>query len=91
VNGQTPSDYYSNLVSTLGATVSQTTIQNTALGASLNQLQNQRNSLSSVSLNEEAASLQEFQRSYQAASQVFSILNSVFASTLNLGVVTSVA
>jgi flagellar hook-associated protein 1 FlgK len=91
VNGQTPSDYYSNLVSTLGATVSQTTIQNTALSASLNQLQNQRNSLSSVSLNEEAASLQEFQRSYQAASQVFSILNSVFASTLNLGVVTSVA
>jgi len=91
VNGQTPSDYYSNLVSTLGATVSQTTIQNTALSASLNQLQNQRNSLSSVSLNEEAASLQEFQRSYQAASQVFGILNSVFASALNLGVVTSVA
>jgi flagellar hook-associated protein FlgK len=91
INGETPSNFYSNLVSTLGATVSETTIQGTALSASVSQLQTQRDSLSSVSLNEEAASLQQFQRSYQAASQVFGILNSVYASALNLGVVTSVA
>jgi len=91
INGQTPSNFYSNLVSTLGATVSETTIQGTALSASLSQLQSQRDSLSAVSLNEEAASLQEFQRSYQAASQVFTILNSVYASALNLGVETAVA
>jgi flagellar hook-associated protein 1 FlgK len=91
VNGQTPSDFYSNLVSTLGAAVSETTIQNTALTASVTQLQTQRDSLSAVSLNEEASNLQEFQRSYQAASQVFTILNSIYASALNLGVETSVA
>jgi flagellar hook-associated protein 1 FlgK len=91
INGQTPSDFYSNLVSTLGATVSETTIQNTALTASVTQLQTQRDSLSAVSLNEEASNLQEFQRSYQAASQVFTILNSIYASALNLGVETSVA
>lgn len=91
IGGQTPSNFYSNLVSTLGAAVSETTIQGTALSASLTQLQSQRDSLSAVSLNEEAASLQEFQRSYQAASQVFTILNSVYASALNLGVETAVA
>jgi flagellar hook-associated protein 1 FlgK len=91
VNGQTPSDFYSNLVSTLGASVSETTIQNTALTASVTQLQGQRDSLSAVSLNEEAANLQEFQRSYQAASQMFTILNSVYASAINLGVETAVA
>jgi flagellar hook-associated protein 1 FlgK len=91
IGGQTPSDFYSNLVSTLGATVSQTTTENTALAASVTQLQSQRNSLSAVDLNEEASNLEEFQRSYQAASQVFTILNSVMASALNLGVETAVA
>jgi flagellar hook-associated protein 1 len=91
INGLTPSDFYSNLVSTLGASVSETTTQNTALAASVTQLQTQVNSLSGVSLDDEAGNLEEFQRSYQAASQVFTILNSVFASALNLGVETAVA
>jgi flagellar hook-associated protein 1 FlgK len=91
INGQTPSDYYSNLVSTLGATVSQTTTANTALSASVTQLQTQRDTLSSVNLDDEASSLEQFQRSYQAASQVFTILNSIMASALNLGVETAVA
>ena len=91
IGGQTPSNYYSNLVSTLGGTVSETTTENTALSASVTQLQSQRDALSAVNLNEEASNLEEFQRSYQAASQVFTILNSVFASALNLGVETAVS
>jgi flagellar hook-associated protein 1 FlgK len=91
INGQTPSDFYSNIVSTLGASVSETTTENSALNASVTQLQSQRNSLSSVSLDEEASNLEEFQRSYQAGSQVFTILNSIMASALNLGVETAVA
>jgi flagellar hook-associated protein 1 FlgK len=91
VGGLTPSNFYSNLVSTLGATVSQTTTENTALTASVSQLQTQVNSLSGVSLDDEASSLEQFQRSYQAASQVFSILNTVAAAALNLGVETAVA
>jgi DNA-binding response OmpR family regulator len=91
VAGETPSNYYSNLVSSLGATVSEATIQNTALSGSVSQLQSQRNALSSVNLDDEASNLELFQRSYQAASQVFTILNSVMASALNLGVETAVA
>jgi flagellar hook-associated protein 1 FlgK len=91
IGGQSPSNFYSNLVSTLGATVSETTTQNTALSASVTQLQTQVSSLSGVSLNEEAGNLEQFQRSFQAASEVFTILNTVMASSLNLGVATAVA
>jgi flagellar hook-associated protein 1 FlgK len=91
INGETPSNFYSNLVSTLGATVSETTTENSALSASVTQLQTQVSSLSGVNLNDEASNLQEFQRSYQAASEVFTILNSIMASAVNLGVETAVA
>ena len=91
IQGQTPSDFYANLVSTLGASVSQTTVQGAALTASVTQLQTQRDTLSAVNLNEEASALQEFQRSYQAASKVFAILNSIMASAINMGVQTAVS
>jgi flagellar hook-associated protein 1 FlgK len=91
INGQTPSNFYSNLVSTLGATVSETTSENTALTSSVSQLQTQVNSLSGVSLNDEASNLEEFQRSYQAGSEVFTILNTIMASAVNLGVETAVS
>jgi flagellar hook-associated protein 1 FlgK len=91
IGGDTPSNAYSNLVSTLGASVSETTTLNSALGASVTQLQTLRDSISSVSLDDEASNLEQYQRSYQAASQVFTILNSIMASALNLGVETAVA
>lgn len=91
IDGETPTNFYANLVSTLGATVSQTTTESQALSASVTQLQTQVSSLSSVSLDEEASNLEQFQRAYQAASQTFTILNSVYAAALNLGVETAVA
>lgn len=85
VNGQTPSDFYSNFVSTLGSTVSNAQTENTAQNASVTQLQTQDDSLSAVNLNDEASSMTTIERSYQAASQVFTMINSVIASVLNLG------
>lgn len=90
VSGQTPIDYYSNFVSTLGSTVSQVQTENTAQNASVTQLQTQNNALSGVNLNDEAAALSTLETSYQAASQMFNILNTVMTSALNLGVETSV-
>jgi flagellar hook-associated protein 1 FlgK len=90
-NGLTPSDFYSNFVTALGSTVSQVQIENTAQNASVTQLQTARDSLSSVNLNDEAAFMQQFERSYQAASQVFAILNRVMSSALNLGQETAVS
>ena len=90
-NGETPTDFYSDFVSTLGATVSGVQAENTAQNASVTQLQTQNNALSSVNLNDEAAAMSTLQSSYQAASQVFTMLNTIMASALNLGEQTTVS
>ena len=90
-NGQTPSNDYSNFVSTLGATVSSVQTENTAQNASVTQLQTQNDALSSVNLNDEASSMETLERSYQAASQVFTMLDRIMASALNLGDQTAVS
>ena len=65
--------------------------ENTAQNASVTQLQTQNSALSSVNLNDEAASMTTVERSYQAASQVFTMLNTIMASALNLGQETTVS
>lgn len=89
VNGRSPSNFFSDFVTMLGATVSQVQIENTAQNASVSQLENQRDALSGVNLNDEAVAMQQLERSYQAASQVFAILNKIMASALNLGIQTA--
>jgi flagellar hook-associated protein 1 FlgK len=91
VNGQKPSDYYSNFVTALGSTIAGVQAENTAQNASVTQLQSQNSALSSVNLNDEAAFMQQFERSYQAASQVFTMLDQIMASALNLGQSTAVS
>jgi flagellar hook-associated protein 1 len=91
VGGRTPSSYYSTFVTTVGSLVAGVSTQNTAQQASVSQLQNQINSLSAVNLNEEAASLQKFEQSYAAASKIFTVLDMVMSSALNLGVQTTYA
>jgi flagellar hook-associated protein 1 len=91
VNNQTPTDFYSNFVTQLGSTVSEVQSENTAQNASVTQLQTQNDSLSSVNLNDEASSMTVLERSYQAAAQVFSMLDTIMASALNLGDPTAVS
>jgi flagellar hook-associated protein 1 FlgK len=91
VNGQTPTNFYSNFVTTLGSTVSGVETENTAQNASVTQLQSQSNALSGVNLNDEASAMTTFERSYQAASQVFTMLDTLMASALNLGDTTAVS
>jgi flagellar hook-associated protein 1 FlgK len=91
LNGLTPSGYFSGFVTTLGSTVSRVQTEDTALNASVSQLQTQNNALSQVNLNDEASALTTLERSYQAASQVFSMLNTLIAASLNLGEQATVA
>jgi flagellar hook-associated protein 1 FlgK len=85
-----PTNYYADFVATLGSLVSQTSSLNTAQQASLTQTQTQRNSLSAVNTDDEASSLAILERSYEASSKVFTILDTIFASVLNLGEETTV-
>ncbi len=89
VNGTTPAQDFSDFVTTLGSLVSEVSTENTAQQSALTQLQNQVGSLSGVSLNDEAASLETLEQSYEAASKLFTSLDEVMTSALNLGVETT--
>ncbi len=91
VNGQSPINYYSNFVTTLGSTVFRIQTENTAQNASVTQLQTQNDALSGVNLNDEASAMTTLERSYQAASQVFTMLDRIMASALNIGDQTAVS
>jgi flagellar hook-associated protein 1 FlgK len=91
VGGQTPNTSYAALVGNIGAKVSQATTTQASQSASLTQLQSQQSALSSVDMNDQAALLQTYEQSYQAAAKVFTILNSVVTSALNLGTETAVS
>lgn len=90
-SGQTASNFFSSFLAQIGSAAAGATADNTAQQAILSQLTSQRNALSGVSLDEEAANLTNYQRAYQAAAKVFSIADSVMTSAINLGVTTSVS
>jgi flagellar hook-associated protein 1 FlgK len=90
VGSQTATSFLASFLSQVGNDTSAATTDNTAQQATLTQLTTQRDSLSGVSLDEEASNLTQYQRSYQAASQVFTIVDSLMASAINLGVETTV-
>ncbi|MGB9417930.1 MAG: flagellar hook-associated protein FlgK [Acidobacteriaceae bacterium] len=91
VGGQTPTASYAALVGSIGAKVSDATTTQASQSASLTQLQAQQSALSSVDMNDQATLLQTYEQSYQAASKVFTILNSVMSSAINLGTETAVS
>jgi len=75
VDGRTATDFYSDLLSTVGNDVSTVTDEKQSVGLVLSQLQNQRSDTSGVSLDEEAANLILYQRAYEAAAEVVSAVN----------------
>lgn len=89
VNGATATQDYSDFVITLGSMITEVSGENTAQQAALTQLTNQIGSLSGVNLNDEAAQLETLEQSYQAASKLFTALDQVMTSALNLGVETT--
>ncbi|HEY4047975.1 MAG TPA: flagellar hook-associated protein FlgK [Acidobacteriaceae bacterium] len=91
VGGATPSGSYAAFLAGLGSNVQSLTTQVSSVTASLAQLTTQQGSLSGVSQNQEAMNLQTYERSYQAASQTFNILNTLMGVALNLGVQSAMA
>ena len=90
VAGQTGSAFLASFLGQIGSDTAAATTDHSAQQATLTQLTTQRDSLSAVSLDQEASNLTQYQRAYQAAAQVFNIGNSIMASALNLGVQTTV-
>ncbi len=83
--GQTPIDYYSNIVFQVGSATSNTSADDDATTQIVQQLQDQRGSVSGVSLDEEAANLVKFQTAYQASARVISTIDALLSDAVNLG------
>ncbi|MGA8540228.1 MAG: flagellar hook-associated protein FlgK [Terriglobales bacterium] len=84
-SGKTPIDSYSNLVFQVGNVTSNTSADSDSAGMILQQLQDQRGSISGVSLDEEAGNLIQYQTAYQAAARVVSSVDAMLADAVNLG------
>jgi len=87
--GQPPLLAYSNLVFQIGNDVSTAQSESTSAQAMVQQLQNQIGSVSGVSINEESVNLVQYERAYQAAAQVSAVIDSLTATAINLGQVTT--
>jgi flagellar hook-associated protein 1 FlgK len=86
--GQTPTDYYSNIVFGVGNDVSNGSAELTSTQLVLNQLQDQRGSISGVNLNEEAANMVQYQNAYTAAARVVTTVNDMLNTVINMGTLT---
>ncbi|HXP81310.1 MAG TPA: flagellar hook-associated protein FlgK [Verrucomicrobiae bacterium] len=84
VSGQTPINYYSNLVFQVGNQVSQAQSEQTAVGLVQQQLTDQRGAVSGVSLDEEAVNLIRYQSAYEASANVVNVVNQLLTTTINM-------
>jgi flagellar hook-associated protein 1 len=84
IAGQTPSDYYGNLVFGIGNDVSTATAELQSSQLVLQQLQDQRGSISGVSLDEEAAHMVQYQRAFESAARVASTVNQMLETVINM-------
>ncbi|HXJ85941.1 MAG TPA: flagellar hook-associated protein FlgK [Candidatus Binatia bacterium] len=84
VNGETPTDYYSNLVFNVGNATANANAEQSASNLVLQQLNDQRAKVSGVSLDEEAANLMRFQQAYAASAEVISSINSMMQTVINM-------
>lgn len=75
-------DAYSELVVAVGNKTSQAEISMEAQNALLSQAKEQREAISGVNLDEEAANMIRFQQAYAAAAQVITMANSLFETLI---------
>lgn len=83
VGGLNVSDAYGQLVSDVGSKTAAAKNNRDAADTLLTQSQANRDSVSAVNLDEEAANLIKFQQAYQASAQVITIARSLFTSLLS--------
>ncbi len=88
VGGQTPGDYYSNIVFNVGNATANATAEQTASSLVLQQLNDQRSSISGVSLDQEAANMVQYQNAYSASAQVITTINDMMYAVIQMTTLT---
>ena len=84
LGNETFGDYYSQIVFDVGMASKGIQSNLDLQDQILRQLEDQRESVSGVSLDEEAVNLMQYQRSYQASSRLLQVLDSLLEETLNI-------
>ncbi len=82
-NKGTPDDFFNSIITTLGTSTQQATRQAESQETIVNQIENNRLSVSSVSLDEEMANLVKYQQAYEASAKMISVWNEIYDVTIN--------
>lgn len=88
ISGQTPTNYYSGIVFNVGNDAANASAEQTASSSILQQLNDQRATVSGVSLDEEAANMVQYQDAYQASAQVVTAINDMMYTVVNMDTLT---
>jgi flagellar hook-associated protein 1 FlgK len=88
INGQSPTNYYSGIVFNVGNDTANASAEQSASALILQQLNDQRSSVSGVSLDEEAANMVQYQDAYSASAQVITTINDMMYSVINMDTLT---
>ena len=84
-SGANPLDSYANVVSLTGNVTAQAQAEVSASTASLNQLNDQRGSISGVSIDQESANLITYQRAFEAAARVVTTVDQLTQTIIGMG------
>jgi flagellar hook-associated protein 1 FlgK len=88
IGRQTPADYYSGIVFDVGNATANASAEQSASALALQQLNDQRASVSGVSLDEEAANMVRYQDAYSASAQVITTINDMMHTVVNMSTLT---
>jgi flagellar hook-associated protein 1 FlgK len=90
LGGVTVDNYYDSLVTKIGQDVSDAQNNNDQQTAILNQIDNQRQSVSGVSLDEEMMNLIKYEAAYNAAGRLTAVANTMMGTIINIGIETAI-
>ncbi len=82
VDGQTASNYYISMLSIIGSEIQQTEFLHNSQQIIVEQIVNQKESISGVSLDEEMTKLMQYEQSYQAAIRVINTVDEMLETLL---------
>lgn len=83
IQNDTLGNYYATIVSKVGSHVQEASFLTSSQENVVNKLQNQRDAISGVSLEEELANLLQYEKSYQAAARLIQTADEVIETLLN--------
>jgi flagellar hook-associated protein 1 FlgK len=84
INGASFTEFYGNMASRVGNALNDATSQQTVQQSAVAQAQNLRQQASGVNLDDEAMTVVEFERAYQANAQLVTVLDQLTDDTINI-------